>query len=106
MDIIQALYSGNYPLNGTQYKIILYILDNTDMGEKIGAELPLKEISRDIKAHDKQISRELKKLFDYNIVKIIEDYSRQDRYGRVLAINPPNVWLQQQTCHTCHEHIC
>lgn len=90
--IIQELYSGKYPLIFTDCKIILCILYNTDYGKRIGAELSLNNISRDIGVSKRMVAQELKKLIELKIVRVVENYSSEDRYGRVLAINQPSKW--------------
>lgn len=94
-EVILALYSGNYGLNGTQFQIVLCILYNINYNLKKGEELSLNSISVDTNKHKRHVQRELSRLIERNIVKIVEDYDVENRVGRILTINNPSEWKEK-----------
>ena len=95
-EVILALYSGNYGLNGTQFQIILCVLYNINYDVKKSEELSLKSISIETKKHRDQVQRELSRLIERNIVKVVENYSSEFCTGRILTINSPSEWVEKK----------
>ena len=93
-DIIPPLFSGDYNLNATEVRIILCIWYNNDYGKKRGAELSLRDLSKEVKACKRQIQICLNSLIDRNIVLIVEEYSSKERYSRWLMINTVDKWIK------------
>lgn len=94
-EVILALYSGCFRLNGTQFQIILCILYNINYNLKKGEELSLKSISLEINKVKESVQRELKRLIEKNIVKVVEEYDSENRTGRILTINNPSKWREK-----------
>lgn len=95
-EVILALYSGKYALNGTQFQIILCIIYNINYNLKKGEELSLKNLSMETGKCRDQIQRELSRLIERKIVRVVENYSSEFCTGRILTINNPSEWIKKE----------
>lgn len=92
-EILKALYSSNIQISGTQFRIILNILDNQDFNPQKCVEINVSYLAKDIKSAYPQTYNALKKLIGLNIVKMSENYSFKYRTGKMLKFNSPSEWI-------------